>query len=200
MASPITQPKSALGESRLFASTYLYRVANGRSSGAQRTRSLATPLMLTALVDAFSILVIFLLVQFSPEPNEFEVDGQLRLPVSESAETKEGSTFALIRFEAGGLVFENQKYGSSQQLISVLKVKSPSRLILAADGIMSFDSVGKVMAELAGQGPWTVEIAVEKAESSEGPNDSAKPSQTVELAGMSGRSDGDRGQATRGRP
>lgn len=169
MSGSIGTPKQSLQSSPLFSTCVLFR--DGRNSGASSRkgqRALAAPLMLTALVDAFSILVIFLLVQFSPEPNEFEVDGRMMLPIAQTAEPKTGSDLIVVRFVRESWWLGDERFESVDQLTQRLLAQSASRVVIAVGAQESFDSIGAAISNLSRLGRWTVEIAVEKSESIDG--------------------------------
>ena len=59
---------------------------SGQKTPGRSKKDMNTPLLLTALVDAFSILVIFLLVQISGAPNTFEANDAIKLPTASTIE------------------------------------------------------------------------------------------------------------------
>lgn len=70
---------------------------NGKSSRLQRLlKNTAAPITLTSLVDAFSILVIYLLVNFSNAGEILYVDNQIELPAAAQVETLERTTIVKV--------------------------------------------------------------------------------------------------------
>jgi len=77
-----------------------------RPIGRRGRRALMFPLTLTSLIDAFSILVIYLLVNFSSPTASLRVSGDLEIPsAAESSNLAPGSVVSISR----GHYFINDK-------------------------------------------------------------------------------------------
>ena len=103
-----------------------------RPGGHGRRRSMAASLMLTSLVDAFSILVIFLIMNTANQSEVVNVD-KLQLPqASESGMIAEGVT---VRIENGGFVIEDKpvKLGD---LVRELKSRNESATVAKKEGLI----------------------------------------------------------------
>jgi biopolymer transport protein ExbD len=120
-----------------------------RPSGHGRKRSLAASLMLTSLVDAFSILVIFLIMQNSASQDVVNVD-KIQLPTAmESGMIAEGVT---VRIEAGGIFKIEEKSVRVDGLLTELKALSAATagakkesLIIVGDRAMDYEALSPVI-------------------------------------------------------
>jgi biopolymer transport protein ExbD len=109
-ASPLSQ--SSLS-SRLEGSSML-------SPGAGRhKRAMNAGLLLTSLVDAFSILVIFLIMNHSTNQEVVDMGKNIKLPTAMESQTIDSGVS--IRIEDGGRFFVEEKEVGMSQLISTLK-------------------------------------------------------------------------------
>lgn len=107
-------------------------------------------LMLTSLVDAFSILVIFLLMNHSASQESLDVDTQrLALPrASDSQLIMQGVT---VRIDPTGILIEKQLVPKSQlvQRLKQIYAESPEAkrdgLIIVADKSMGYEELNPVI-------------------------------------------------------
>lgn len=81
-------------------------------------RSLFADLLLTALIDAFSILVIFLLMNFSSTGEILFMSKSVELPQASSTDILERNT--VVRFEEGKFFIENKELENQDLLIQEL--------------------------------------------------------------------------------
>jgi biopolymer transport protein ExbD len=122
-----------------------------RPKGNKRGRSMIAGLMLTSLVDAFSILVIFLIVNTSTNQESVDVDmKKMALPVaSESQLIMQGIT---VRADDHGNYLVEKKQVQKSNLVAELKALYASSsdakkegLIIVADKTMSYEELSPVI-------------------------------------------------------
>ncbi len=106
-----------------------------RPQGRRGRPSMGSSLMLTSLVDAFSILVIFLMMNSSTDQSDFQVDKGLVLPkATQAVATLKTATVKLN----GGKLSVNDKPVTSEGLAAALKVVRDQ---LKASGSTAVDSL-----------------------------------------------------------
>ncbi|RME15644.1 MAG: biopolymer transporter ExbD [Bdellovibrio sp.] len=119
-----------------------------------------TALTLTPLVDAFSILVIYLLVNTSMDATPFQIEKGVRLPLATHTQAmKEG---VVLKIKKGVYFIDDHKI-SARRLVQVLKKKKAekqARLIVQADKKSSFRVISPVMIAGSVAGYDTVKFAV----------------------------------------
>lgn len=153
-------------------------VMSGQKTPGRARKDMNTPLLLTALVDAFSILVIFLLVQISGAPNTFEASDAVKLPMASSVDAAQADRETRI----ANLVVTDRGYILNEKPVSIAELKSelkqlksgseqPVRLVIQADSSSSFDMMAPVLAMTAEVGASKLEFAVQQIESPRGRND-----------------------------
>lgn len=122
--SPLQQAQSLKGESK-----------------NARVKELGLALPLTSLIDAFCIIVIYLLIGTQSTGIETKVPGQLQLPTAENAQSVEKET-ATLRIEKGNYFLNNQAIGRSllSSKLSQLKKSSTEavELLIQADTEMAY--------------------------------------------------------------
>lgn len=100
----------------------------------------AAPLMLTSLVDAFAVIVIYLLVSTHQGNKEIDLEQKIQLPTAEASQTIEpGISVSVLE---GAYFFEDQEL-SIGELLTVLQEKAEAlkadespkmgRIIIQAD-------------------------------------------------------------------
>lgn len=146
-------------------------VMSGQKSAHRRKKDMNTPLLLTALVDAFSILVIFLLVQVSGTPNTFEANDNIKLPQASAIDLAPGemeSTVANLVVTNQGYILNNQPVSVGQLKEELKQIKAetgkPVRLVIQADKQSDFDMMSPLLAMTAEVGVSKLEFAVESVE------------------------------------
>ncbi|MBX3021433.1 MAG: biopolymer transporter ExbD [Bdellovibrionales bacterium] len=103
-----------------------------KPNGSRFRRTMVASLMLTSLVDAFSILVIFLIMNNANSQDVVNVD-KVQLPMAaESQFIQEG---IVVRVENGRFVVD-EKPVEQAQLISTLKSLNESATIAKKEGIV----------------------------------------------------------------
>lgn len=144
---------------------------SGPSGGARKKRDMNTPLLLTALVDAFSILVIFLLVQVTAAQSPFDPSETIKLPPAASVDgekTGDRSTVAVLNVENGTYIFDGQAIERSM-IASALKLRKERaggeiRLVILADENTDFDVMSPLFLSTAEAGVSKLEFAVQEVE------------------------------------
>lgn len=153
----------------------------GSAMSSQKTagrskRDMNTPLLLTALVDAFSILVIFLLVQVSGAPNLFEADDKIKLPKAAAVDLQPDSKDTKVL----NLVIHRDAYVLDGERLNVSGLRArlvdagkqakaeqdggKTRLVIQADEQNDFDLLSPVLGITAEAGISTLEFAVQAVE------------------------------------
>jgi hypothetical protein len=84
-------------------------------------KSLAQTLMLTSLVDAFSILVVYLLMSYSSTGEILYISKDIVLPVSEQADVLDRQI--IVKYEQGKYFIENEMVTKDQLFPTLLKMK-----------------------------------------------------------------------------
>lgn len=146
-------------------------VMSGQKSGGRAKKNMNTPLLLTALVDAFSILVIFLLVQVSNVPATFEQSDKIKLPTASSVDISGRETTSRV----ASLVVTPQGYTLDGKVVSIAQLKDQLkqlkletgksvRLVIQADQKSDFDLLSPLLSMTAEAGVSKLEFAVEQVE------------------------------------
>lgn len=149
-------------------------VMSGQKSGGRRKKDMSTPLLLTALVDAFSILVIFLLVQVSGVPNDFEAQDGIKLPQASAVDMNTDPNMKDVL----NLVITKQGYVLNGEALKLSDLKArlsqagreskTSRLVIQADEKGDFDLLTPVLSLTAEAGISKLEFAVQAVSPSQG--------------------------------
>jgi biopolymer transport protein ExbD len=149
-------------------------VMSGQRSGGRRKKDMSTPLLLTALVDAFSILVIFLLVQVSGVPNDFEAQDGIKLPQASAVDMNTDPNMKDVL----NLVITKQGYVLNGEILKLADLKArlgqagreskTSRLVIQADEKGDFDLLTPVLSLTAEAGISKLEFAVKAISPSQG--------------------------------
>lgn len=120
-------------------------LANSGSSGKKDKKDLGLALPLTSLIDAFSIIVIYLLIGTQGGGIEADVKGLINLPTADSATAVETET-PILRIEKGRY-FVNDEPVSEKNLIAKLsEVKKAAggkdtALMIQADTKMKYSDL-----------------------------------------------------------
>ncbi|MCB0392709.1 MAG: biopolymer transporter ExbD [Bdellovibrionales bacterium] len=89
-------------------------------SGALK-KTLVASVILTSLIDAFSILVIYLLVNFSNSGEILYLSKDMQLPPSESSEVLRRTT--LVKIEKGQLYIEDKPIEAKDLVAQLIDIK-----------------------------------------------------------------------------
>lgn len=114
-----------------------------KPENGKKKRSLLMSLTLTSLIDAFSILVIFLLSSSSNSGQPLDMRGKLQLPASAQSESVGFGT--VVKLDMGHY-FVNDKEVSLDQLTKALyDITGKDSLIIQADRRAGFSSLSPVI-------------------------------------------------------
>ncbi len=140
-ASPLK--RTALGSA--FGNTSMLRP---RAGGGHR-RTMVASLMLTSLVDAFSILVIFLIMNHSASNEVVNVGSKVTLP--QARESQFIQSGVVVRIESGKFLIEDKEVAlgnlASQlkALNSSVEVAKREGLIIVADRSLDYADLSPVI-------------------------------------------------------
>jgi biopolymer transport protein ExbD len=151
-------------ESELLSASVL-----GPKQGRHK-RNLAADLLLTALIDAFSILVIFLLMNFSSTGEILFVNKNTELPKSAQAEMLERNP--VVKIDENQIYLENKLVGGGDALFrALLEMKqkfaeerpdqeSPTIITVQADRRIKYQFLNQVVVACAQAGFSDIRFAV----------------------------------------
>lgn len=97
----------------------------GESSRGSSKKDLAPILSLTSLIDAFSIIVIYLLVGTQNGGMETEIPSQMSLPTAESGLMVEEKS-SIVRIEKGRYFIDDQQVSASSLGAKLYEIKKAS--------------------------------------------------------------------------
>ncbi len=106
-----------------------------RPTGQKHRRTLLASLMLTSLVDAFSILVIFLLINYSANQDNVNVGDKIRLPEARASQFIQNGVVVRIEGETGE-VFVDDKGIAISALADHLKALNGGAEKASSDGLV----------------------------------------------------------------
>lgn len=133
-------------------------------------RTIAADLLLTALIDAFSILVIFLLMSFSSTGEILFINKDTELPSAMKADVLE--PHPVVKLDAGKIFLENQEYGNGDALFGALlelrkkfnelrpNEEMPGIVTVQADRRIKYEALNQVVAACAQAGFSDIRFAV----------------------------------------
>lgn len=139
-----------------------------KDEGQKHKKSLAEDLLLTALIDAFSILVIFLLMTFSTSSEVF-IGKDMELPRSAAGEILE--RFPVIRVQENKIYLEDKLLSLDTLVSSLLQLRQnhlrtnagaefPGIVTLQADRRLNYDSLNPIVLALSHAGFGEIRFAV----------------------------------------
>lgn len=137
--------------------------------GFAAEKSLDAPLMLTSLVDAFSILVIYLLMQFSASGEILIINKNMELP--KAFTSSELIRHTIVKFEEGKYYIEDKEVTEEGLVTALLKLREdwnkyrpteefPDKLIVQADRRTPFKALNSVVLAGAQTGYSEIKFAV----------------------------------------
>lgn len=133
-------------------------------------RNLFADLLLTALIDAFSILVIFLLMNFSSTGEILYISRDMELPKASQYDQIERNT--VIKFEGGKYFIEDKELASSEALVAELvnhrqewQKAHPNEefkgvITIQADKRAKYESLNSIVLAMANTGYSDIRFAV----------------------------------------
>jgi biopolymer transport protein ExbD len=138
--------------------------------GAKWKRSLFADLLLTALIDAFSILVIFLLMNFSSTGEILFINKGVELPNATQADILERNT--VVRYDNGKFFIEDKEMTDQNAMIQELldtrkewTTNHPDEefkgiLTIQADKKTKYESLNAIVLAMAHAGFGEIRFAV----------------------------------------
>lgn len=147
--------RSPLQEMRTLAQT--------GSRDGQRSSQLAPLLPLTSLIDAFSIIVIYLLVGTQNGGMDMSVPNRLKLPIAESGVLVEPAP--IVRIEKGLYFIDDELVNASElgRRLSELKQKlqdDRTQILVQADQTMSYAALDPLLKAGSEAGIQKIKFAV----------------------------------------
>lgn len=136
--------------------------------GSKKTRSLFADLLLTALIDAFSILVIFLLMNFSSTGELLMVSKGMELPKA-SGDLLERNP--VVKLNEGKIYLEDQEVTANSLVQALLDLRKkqqenrpgqefPGILTVQADRRVKFENLSGIVQASAQAGFSDIKFAV----------------------------------------
>jgi biopolymer transport protein ExbD len=110
-------------------------------------RDLALALPLTSLIDAFSIIVIYLLIGTQSGGIETQVPGQMNLPAAEHSASID-KTMPILKIQKGIYYINDQKVSGSQLGAKLEELKKDSKdveLMIQADVEMKYSELDPII-------------------------------------------------------
>ncbi len=137
--------------------------------GFAAEKSMDAPLMLTSLVDAFSILVIYLLMHFSASGEILILNKNMELPKAFSS--AELIRYTIVKFEEGKYYIEDKEVSEDGLVQALVKLREdwqkyrvneefPDKLIVQADRRTPFKALNSVVLAGAQTGYSEIKFAV----------------------------------------
>ena len=138
-------------------------------SGGHHKRNIVADLLLTALIDAFSILVIFLLMSFSSSGDILYIGKNQELPKAARAEALE--RFPIVKIEEGKYFLEDQPVTADGLVAGLLGVRKkwqeihtgeefPATLTVQADRRVKYEVLNSVVLASSHAGFSDIKFAV----------------------------------------
>lgn len=137
--------------------------------GGRHVKSIAADLPLTALIDAFSILVIFLLMSFSSSGELLSVSKGQELP--KAVHATELQRNALLKLEESGMFLEDKEVPKDQLVAALVQFRQEwaelhpgeefaGALTVQADRRIKFDTISQVIQASSHAGFSDIKFAV----------------------------------------
>ncbi|MGE4131491.1 MAG: ExbD/TolR family protein [Bdellovibrionales bacterium] len=118
-----------------------------RPGKGRKKKSVLTSLMLTSLVDAFSILVIFLIMNHATNQENLPIGEKIQLP--ESVQSQMIQNGVVVRIENGGIWVEDKPVSLSDLTLHLKNLharpESQQGLIVVADKKMDYADLNPVI-------------------------------------------------------
>jgi len=160
--------QSIIGETALRCPVAAASTLSPKSQNSKKT--LVVGVMLTSLVDAFSILVIYLLVSFSNSGEVLYLSKDMELPVAAKSEVLKRTT--VVKLESGKLYIEDKEVDPKSLLAALMDThkdlkaqhKGPEEfnpaLTVQADRRVSYKELNPIVHASAQSGFSEVRFAV----------------------------------------
>lgn len=140
-----------------------------RPKGQKWKRELGADLLLTALIDAFSILVIFLLMSFSASGEILTISKDMELPKAGLVESLERNP--VVKVEAGQIYLESQPVTAEALIQALLELRQkfaadrpgeefPGIVTVQADRRVKYEFLNQIVLACAHAGFSDIRFAV----------------------------------------
>lgn len=134
-----------------------------RPTHARHKREINAELLLTALIDAFSILVIFLLASFSSSGELLFASKDMVLPKASRGEALERNP--VVRIETSGLFLEDKPVEADALVPALLELKKrfaddSGTLVVQGDRHLKYEILNQIVTAAAAAGFGDVRFAV----------------------------------------
>ncbi|MES2856701.1 MAG: biopolymer transporter ExbD [Bdellovibrionota bacterium] len=150
--------QSAIGESSVIA-----------PKSEKKRRSVHAELLLTALIDAFSILVIFLLMSFSSTGEILPLSKEMQLP--KAANTEQLIKTPVVKVENGRMFLEEKEITENQLVSALIQLRKkfqkdepskefPGMLTIQGDRRLKFESLNGIILASSQAGFSDIKFAV----------------------------------------
>ncbi len=136
----------------------------GKTSEKRQSSSLAVALPLTSLIDAFSIIVIYLLIGTQSATVEPKISGQLQLPVAEAGQQLTDE-MPIVRIEKGVYFVDDEAVSVAQlgNKLASLKQKLQKddiQIMIQADQKMNYADLDPLLRAGSAAGIQKLKFAV----------------------------------------
>lgn len=159
--------RSILAQSALSTEIGSQSVLNPKNQ--KHKRNLFADLLLTALIDAFSILVIFLLMNFSSTGEILFVGKNTELPKASAVEQLERNT--VVKYEDGKFFIENKETDQNGLIQDLLETRKQwveahpgeefkGAITIQADKKTKFENLNSIVLAMAHAGFGEINFAV----------------------------------------
>lgn len=139
--------------SQIMKSPIMTQTVLGKKKGSAKKSNLLFSLNLTALIDAFSILVIFLLTNMNNGMQNLDFKNGMILPKASQSENM--NLGKIIKIENGQFIIDDQKLNSDQllaKLVEFKKANANEAIIIQADQSENYDIISIIIKAAAHAG------------------------------------------------
>ncbi len=137
-------------------------------SDANRKKGINSELLLTALIDAFSILIVFLLMSFSSTGDLLSLSKDMELPTAGGEQLER---YPVVKFESGKYFIESKEVTSNDLVQALLDLRKshqemrageeyPGILTVQADRRVKFEQLSAIVQASAQAGFGDIKFAV----------------------------------------
>lgn len=137
--------------------------------GGSRKRNIVADLLLTALIDAFSILVIFLLMNFSSTGEILFINKGMELPKATQADFLDRNP--VVKIDQGKIYLEEKEVAINELTASLIEIKkkfedrrqnaeASSVITVQADRRVKYETLNQVVVAAAQSGMSDIKFAI----------------------------------------
>ncbi len=147
---------------RISALDQTQLIKHGGVSPVKKQKESAFLLPLTSLIDAFSIIVIYLLIGTQSSGLETEIRGQIVLPNAESGQMID-TEMSIVRIEKNTYYINDKMTNIAElgtRLASLKKDKEQVEILIQADQSMDYSSLDPIIKAASAAGIQKLKFAV----------------------------------------